>query len=102
MTAKSMSVQILASFLCLIIFAAALDTLPDPPAVKPQSSQNNSVSQLACQLAVATLNHVLDYLRSSVHLQAGFISIGQGFEVQRPAAVPFIRQATDTSPPRLC
>lgn len=101
MMARSISVQILACFLCPIIFVVALDTLPDPPAVKPQGGQNNSVSQPVYNPAVAKENRALDCLPSGARLQANFISNGQGFEMGRPASEPLVRQATDTSPPRL-
>lgn len=95
-----MRVQIAACLLCLLIVSGSLDTLPDPPAVKPQRNQNNLVSQLDYHVPVAAKNHASDRLTCAPHFQARFFSFGQISESRGPShKLTFVRQATDTSPP---
>jgi hypothetical protein len=101
MTAASIDVRILACFMGLLIVAGALDTLPDPPAVKPPSIQKNPVSQLLHPIAVATPPCTAKCLASGLHVRAGLIPSRQGFEGAASADDPFVLQATDASPPRL-
>jgi hypothetical protein len=97
---KTMRVQIAACFLCLMIVVGSVDSLPDPPAVQPQRSQNNLVSQLHYHVAVAAGNHASDCLACAPHFQASLFSFDQIFEGRGPFyKLTFVRQATDTSPP---
>ena len=99
---KTMRAQIAACLLCLLIVGASLDGLPDPPAVKPQGSRNNLVSQLHSHVPFAAKNHTSDCPASAPHIQAGLFSFGQIFEGRGPSYDPtFVHQATDTSPPCL-
>lgn len=59
---KTMRVQIAACLLCLMILVGSFDSLPDPPAVQPQRSQNNLVPQRDYPAAVAAENHASDCL----------------------------------------
>jgi hypothetical protein len=94
-----MKVQIAACLLCLMIAGGSLDSLPDPPAVKPQRNQNNVVSRLDCHVPVAAKQHALDCL-ACAHFQAILFSFDQIFESRGPSRkLTFVRQATDTSPP---
>lgn len=95
-----MRVQIAACLLCLMIVVAAVDSLPDPPAVQPQRSQNNLVSQRDYHVAVAAENHASDCLTCAPLFQASLFSFLQIFEGRGSSYDPtFVRQATDTSPP---
>ena len=97
---KTMKAQIAACLLCLLIVGASLDGLPDPPAVKPQGSLNNLVSQLHSHLPLSAKNHASDCPTSAPHFQANLFSFGQIFEGRGPSHDPtFVHQATDTSPP---
>jgi hypothetical protein len=95
-----MKVQIAACLLCLMIAGGSLDSLPDPPAVKPQRNQNNLVSRLDYHVPVAAKQHALDCLACATHFQASLFSFDQIFESGGPSCkLTFVRQATDTSPP---
>jgi len=95
-----MRVQIAACLLCLMVVGGSLDSLPDPPAVKPQHNQNNLVSQLDCHVPLAAESHASDFLTCTPHLQAEVSSIGKIFEGGGSShKLAFVRQATDTSPP---
>jgi hypothetical protein len=97
---KTMRAQIAACLLCLLVVVASLDTLPDPPAVKPQSNRNNLVSQLHHHVPVTAKNHASDCLACAPHFQVSLFSFGQIFEGRGPSYDPtFVHQATDTSPP---
>jgi hypothetical protein len=97
---KTMRVQIAGCLLCLMIVSGSLDTLPDPPAVKPQRNQNDLVSQLDYHLAVAVETHALDCTTCAPYVQARLFSFGLIFEGRGPSYdSTFVRQATDTSPP---
>lgn len=80
--------------------AASLDGLPDPPAVKPQGSQNNLVSPLHYHVLFLAKSHASDCLGSVPHFQASLFFIGQIFQNRGPScALILVRQATDPSPP---
>jgi len=95
-----MRVQIVACLLCLMIVGGSLDTLPDPPAVKPQRNQHSLVSRLDYHVPVVAMNHASDCLACAPHFQASLFSFGQIFDSRGPSCkLIFVRQATDTSPP---
>jgi hypothetical protein len=97
---KAMRVRIAACLLCLLIVGASLDGLPDPPAVKPQGSLNNLVSQLHPHVPFAANSHASDCAASAPHFQASLFSFGKIFESRGPTCdSTFVHQATDTSPP---
>ena len=97
---KTMRVQIAACLLCLMIVVGTVDSLPDPPAVQPQRSQRNLVSQHDCHVAVEAASHASDCLPCAPLFQASLFSFGQILEGRGPSYDPaFVRQATDTSPP---
>src|ERR1700720_4597196 len=77
---KTVKAQIAACLLCLLIVGASLDGLPDPPAVKPQGSLNNLVSQLHSHVPLSAKNHASDCPASAPHFQANLFSFGQIFE----------------------
>lgn len=97
---KTMRVQIAACLLCMMIVGGFLDSLPDPPAVRPQRNQNNLVSQLDYDVRPAAMNRASDCVTGAPHFQASFFSFGQIFESSGTShKLAFVRQATDTSPP---
>ena len=96
-----MRAQIAACLLCLVILGGSLDTLPDPPAVRPQRNQGSLASQRDYHVGVVAEHHALDGLTRASHFQAGSFSFGQIFERRGPSYEPaFVGQAADTSPPR--
>ncbi len=96
----TMGAQITACLLCLLMVGASLDGLPDPPAVKPQRNQNDSVSHVGHHMPVAAKNRASDCLARAPHFHPGLFSLYQIFEGRGPSYDPaFVRQATDASPP---
>lgn len=97
---KAMRVQIAACLLCVMVVGGSLDSLPDPPAVRPQHDQNNLISQRDYHVPLAAESHASDFLTCAPHLHAEFSSIGKVFEGGDSShKFAFVRQATDTSPP---
>jgi hypothetical protein len=95
-----MRVQIAVWLLCLVFVGGAIDTLPDPSAVKPQNLQKNLILQLVDRVAVTAEKHALDSVARDGHLQAGMFLFGQNFEGEIFSNGPtFVRQSTDSSPP---
>jgi len=95
-----MKVQIAACLLCLMVAGGSLDSLSDPPAVKPRRNQSNLVSRLDHHVPVTAKQHALNCLACATQFQASLFSFDQVFESGGPSSKPtFVRQATDTSPP---
>jgi hypothetical protein len=97
-----MKVQIAVWLLCLLFAGGSIDTLPDPPAVKPQSVQKNLIPQLDDHAGVAAENDALELVARAVDFQSGVFLFGQSFEGEIASYNPtFVRQSTDSSPPGL-
>jgi hypothetical protein len=95
-----MKLQIPACVLCLIIVGGLLDSLPDPPAVKPQRNPNNFMSRLDYHVPVAMKHHAFDGPSYVPHFQVCLFSIDKILETRNPSRMlTFVRQATDISPP---
>ena len=95
-----MKVQIAVWLLCLLFAGGSIDTLPDPPAVKPQSVQKNLIPRLDDHIGVMAENHALESVARAVDFQSGMFLFGQKFEGEIPSYDPtFVRQAADSSPP---
>jgi hypothetical protein len=92
-----MAVRILACLLCFAMCGGALDSLPDPPAVKPKSSQLPGIAPIH-HVSAAAENRLFERLALGVQLQADLVSNVQSFEGER-CSEPLIRYATDISPP---
>jgi hypothetical protein len=89
-----------ACLLCLIIVGGSLDSLPDPPAVRPQRNPNNFMSRFEHHIPVAMKYHAFDGPTYVPHFQACLFSIEKILETRSPSRKPiFVRRATDTSPP---
>lgn len=94
----------LVSLLCLLIFVAAVDTIPDPPAISPAGSH-------AAQIAASHVRGPSSQLEkewslgifSSRPIAIHWFSIRHGFEYVPASAVriPLVFHATDASPPVL-
>jgi hypothetical protein len=99
--AKPTIVRILTCLLCLIVVGATLDSLPDPPAVKPSSIQKNSVSRLTHSPVTSTTKFKSDWFSCSLQLHINFIpTTTQVLESPSFPSAPFVFHAADTSPPR--
>jgi hypothetical protein len=97
---KRTIVRILTCMLCLFVVGAALDSLPDPPAVKPSSSQQYSISRLTHRPVPADTKVTSDCMSCSLPVHANFIPTTQVFESRSLPAGPLVFHAADTSPPR--
>jgi hypothetical protein len=99
---KSITLRIAACLLCLFIVAAALDSLPDPPAVKPHRSGIALVSLPHQHLSAAVKNTVVDCVSCVPHFQESLFSLSEIFESRRPFfRLEFVQRAIDISPPDL-
>src|ERR1700759_1235600 len=67
-------IKILTCLLCLFIVGAALDSLPDPPAIKPLSIQKNSTFQLAHIPVSTSAKPGFDCFSYRLQLHVNFIS----------------------------
>jgi len=95
-----MRAQIAISLLCLMMVCGSLDTLPDPPAVRPAKTQINLVSQLTDHAVISAGNYAMACLACVPQFQAGLFSFRRISEGRGPSFDPdFARQATDASPP---
>ena len=94
----------LVSLLCLLVFVAAVDTIPDPPAISPAGSH-------ASQIAASHVRGPLSQLEKEWSLgifsprpiSIHWFSIRHVFEYSPASAVcnPLVFHATDASPPVL-
>jgi hypothetical protein len=99
---KSITFRIAACVLCLVIVAVALDSLPDPPAVKPHGRGIALVSLPHQHLSAEVKNNVVDCVSRVPHFQASLFSLGEIFESRRPFfRLEFVQRAIDISPPDL-
>ena len=87
--------------LCLLFAGGSIDTLPDPPAVKPQSVQKNLIPQrLDDHAGVTAENDALESVARGGDFQAGVFLFVRNFEGEISSYDPtFVRQSTDSSPP---
>lgn len=99
---NTMKAQIAICLLCLMMVCGSLDTLPDPPAVRPSRTQINLVSQLNDHAVISAGNQALTCLACVPQFQAGLFSFRRISEGRGPSFDPeIVRQATDASPPLL-
>jgi hypothetical protein len=88
--------------ICVLLFVAAVDTIPDPPAINPPSSHGCEVSALHVRGALSLLEK--EWFVSSVSSRGernNLFSFKLAFDA-RPAAVfplPLVHHSADTSPP---
>jgi hypothetical protein len=100
MKAKPTLVKILTCLLCLVIVGTALDSLPDPPAIRPPSIQKNAIFRHT-QIPISAIANPASYrLSCRFQLHSDFTPATQAYESAAPPAEPFVLQAADASPPR--
>jgi hypothetical protein len=93
--------RIAACLLCLMILCSSVDTLPDPPALKPQKNQSSLICPLDHHVVTPTDNHALSCRACIPRFPARSFSFDQPFTKVGPSHDrSFVRQATDGSPPR--
>jgi hypothetical protein len=88
--------------ICLLLFVAAIDTIPDPPAISPPSSHSCGISALHVS-GVFTLLEKEWFAASGSprRVQINWVSFRLAFD-NKPAGVcplPLIQRAADPSPP---
>jgi hypothetical protein len=85
-----------------VLFVAAVDTIPDPPAINPPSSHNYRISALHVRGSITLLEKEWFIAASSPRGEHNnWFSVRLAFDT-KPAAVcplPLVHHAADTSPP---
>jgi hypothetical protein len=95
-----MKSRIAICLLCLMMVCGSLDTLPDPPAVRPSKTQINLVSQLNDHAVISAGSQALTCLACTPQFQAGLFSFRRISQGRGPSFDPgIVRQAADASPP---
>jgi hypothetical protein len=88
--------------ICLLLFVAAVDTIPDPPAINPPNSHSCGISALHVRGSLTLLEEEWIVAPSSLrHDNPNWLSFRLALD-QRPVAVrtlPLVRLAADSSPP---
>jgi hypothetical protein len=98
---RPMRGRIATCLLCLMILCSSVDTLPDPPALKPPKNQSSLICQLEHHVVTPAGNHALSCRPWIFRFQARSSSFEQSFRKVGPSyGRSFVRQATDSSPPR--
>jgi hypothetical protein len=88
--------------ICLLLFVAAVDTIPDPPAINPPNSHSCRISALHVRGSFTMLEK--EWIIASNSLgrdQLNWLSLRLALE-NRPVGVcilPLVHFAADTSPP---
>lgn len=86
--------------LCVLVFSAAIDQLPDPPATKPQlPCANTSWASAAPDILPTTVEPVIA-AEGDPALARGGVSDTAG-DAPAPYLMPVVRYAADPSPPLL-
>jgi hypothetical protein len=88
--------------ICLLLFVAAVDTIPDPPAINPPTSHSCGISGLHLRGATTLLEKEWLIVSSSLGGdRLNWFSFWLALD-NRPVGVcnlPQVHQAADTSPP---
>jgi len=88
--------------MCLLLFVAAVDTIPDPPAINPPNSHSCRISALHVRGSFTLLEKEWFVASSSLRRDnLNWFSFSLALD-QRPVGVctlPLVRLAADTSPP---
>jgi len=88
--------------LCLLLFVAAVDTIPDPPAINPPGSHSCGISALHFSGALTLLEKEwFAASSSSRRVQMVWFRFGFGFDTETVGVCPrpLVHQAADPSPP---
>jgi len=88
--------------ICLLLFVAAVDTIPDPPAINPPTGHKCGVSSLLVRgpLTILKKGWFTGYSRPErdpLHLSLFRLDFENG--QARICSLPQVHHATDTSPP---
>ena len=90
------------TLICLLVLVAAIDSIPDPPAINPPSSHGSGISALHVRGPFTLLEKEWLVASSSPpRIQVNWFSSRLAFD-NKPLVVsplPLIHHATDTSPP---
>ena len=90
------------SLICLLLFVAAIDTIPDPPAINPPSSHSLGISALHVRGPFTLLEREWVVASGSTRrIPIHLFSFRLAFE-DKPLGVsllPLVYHAADTSPP---
>lgn len=93
------------ALLCLFLFIAAVDTIPDPPAINPPKGHSCGIAALHVRGPLSSLEN--EWLVASRSLQ-GDRPVWSWLQLTldpRPGAIstlPLVHHAADTSPPLFC
>ena len=88
--------------LCLLLFVAAVDTIPDPPAINPPGSHSCGISALYfCGALTLLEKEWFAASSSSRRVQMFWYWFGLGFDTETVGVcpLPLVHQAADPSPP---
>jgi hypothetical protein len=94
---------VVACLVCLLLFIAAIDQVPDPPAVNPHSSETCRISALHVRASSAGQQEILVSSDSSHFVQTSSSAIRLTIEnrLLGPSQPLIVRHAADPSPPIL-
>jgi len=88
--------------ICLVLFVAAVDTIPDPPAISPPSSHSCGISALHLRGTFTLLEKVWNVASSSIRRdQLNWFSfrLAPDNSLVGVCTLPLVHHATDPSPP---
>ena len=89
---------------CLLLFIAAVDTIPDPPAINPPGSHGCSVSAVHDRGPLSVVERewlVASQAPQRILPNSLFIRLRFDDRPARICLLPRIHHATDTSPPAI-
>lgn len=90
--------------LCLFLFVAAVDTIPDPPAINPPGSHSCAISAAHFRGSLNLLEKQWFTAPSSTRpVQMVWLTSGLGFDTETVGVcpLPLVHQAADSSPPAI-
>lgn len=99
-----MKLRYLVGFICLLLFIAAADTIPDPPAINPPSSHSLRVSTLHVHNPSTTLEKKWVVASdTSPSLRVDWFGVRLQIETKPVVSttVALVHYAADPSPPSL-
>lgn len=94
--------EYLVLLMCLLLFIAAVDTIPDPPAINPPSSPAHRISALYLRGAAPSPERVRPVLLlapGAAQIERSPFALALGNEFVNVFPLGFVRRAADSSPP---
>lgn len=88
--------------MCVLLFIAAADTIPDPPAITPPSSPAHRISALYVRGALPSperVRPVLLLVPGAAQIDRSPFALALGKEVVDVFPLGLVRRAADSSPP---